>query len=68
MNTLLSYINAQHIQSAYQDVRILLQGYDEIIFNAMAEVTRTTANPFIVPANNSQPQVDTHLSRWYTAP
>jgi hypothetical protein len=56
MNTLLSYITAQHIQSAYQDVKILLQGYDEIIFNAMAEVTSTTANPFVVPTNNMQYQ------------
>ena len=54
MNTLLSYINSQHVESAYKEVKGLLQGYDEAIFNAMAEVTRVTTSPFIVPNDTSQ--------------
>jgi hypothetical protein len=54
MYTLLSYITSQHVESAYKEVKVLLQGYDDVIFNAMAEVTRTTTSPFIAPNDVSQ--------------
>ena len=52
MNPLLSrYVPSSSLQIVYDRVKTLLVGHDLIIFEAMADITRTNANPFVAPVS-----------------
>lgn len=53
MNLLLR-ISPDQILATYRQVKILLQGYDAVIFQAMEEVTRSRAHPFVGPVGPSE--------------
>ncbi|MBN2228638.1 MAG: hypothetical protein JW779_03520 [Candidatus Thorarchaeota archaeon] len=48
MNSMFNRISSEAFGRVYSDVRQILSGYDALIFNAMAEVTRNELHPFVI--------------------